>query len=272
MTCPFIMEHNPYRNTGQLRDEFRASLQSAKPNSIKLTNKIDGSCYYLDENGIWYGRLDIKAAKGAQYQFFWDAKRAGSLSQEDFDLMLKLKRERPTQKDLESTNKNVRIKAQAKLVQAEKMEQWTPSGPPDLKTGHWTGWLPITSDLNQFKWAQSAIDQQHFYPKELELGTTYELIGNKMQGNPYGLKTQVMVRHGSIEFKNLTVDDFASHETIFKIFESDSELLGSEGVVIWIDGSPAWKIHHGHIGSYDKHEENDWKKAPFIPEELKIYQ
>ena len=61
---------------------------------------------------------------------------------------------------------------------------------PDLKSGHWPGWVPIGSN-----------DKWHMEAKTggLEPGT-YELVGPKIGGNPYKFEqgaTHRLVRHGS---------------------------------------------------------------------------
>lgn len=67
---------------------------------------------------------------------------------------------------------------------------------PDPTTGHWPGWVPV-----------EPVDRWH-----LEAGAgyldddghtvlrdgTYELVGPRVQGNPEGLTTHLLVRHGSL--------------------------------------------------------------------------
>jgi len=61
---------------------------------------------------------------------------------------------------------------------------------PDQHTGHWPGWLPVGNGPED-KWHREA-----FYPGPFEDGT-YELVGPKVQGNPYSLEKHELWRHGS---------------------------------------------------------------------------
>lgn len=64
-----------------------------------------------------------------------------------------------------------------------------PAQEPDPKTGHWPGWLPV-GDGPEDRWHREAF-------KGDELDGTYELCGPKLQGNPEGYTTHVLVRHGA---------------------------------------------------------------------------
>lgn len=60
---------------------------------------------------------------------------------------------------------------------------------PDPHTGHWPGWLPV---------GDGPEDQYHreAFAKFQGPDGTYELLGPKVQGNPYDLPAHVLVRHG----------------------------------------------------------------------------
>jgi hypothetical protein len=67
-------------------------------------------------------------------------------------------------------------------------EGFESSQEPDPVTGHWPGWVPVGEGPDD-KWF-----------REAELPTedgTYELCGPKVQGNPEGFETHVLVPHGS---------------------------------------------------------------------------
>ena len=73
--------------------------------------------------------------------------------------------------------------------------EFEPADVPDPVTGHWPGWLPIGAGS----------EDQYFreaWTSACELGQpgdgTYELCGPKVQGNPEGYASHVLVRHGSI--------------------------------------------------------------------------
>lgn len=66
---------------------------------------------------------------------------------------------------------------------------WMPAQDKDEKTGHWPGWLPIGAGPED-QWHREALRGA------LPPPGTYELIGPKVQGNPYGLAEHRLVRHG----------------------------------------------------------------------------
>lgn len=62
---------------------------------------------------------------------------------------------------------------------------------PNLHTGHWPGWIPI-GDGPEDKWHREA------WQSYLEVGLpdgTRELVGPKIQGNPYSLSTHRLWTH-----------------------------------------------------------------------------
>ncbi len=71
--------------------------------------------------------------------------------------------------------------------------------PPDFEsaqeldpvTGHHPGWVPVGDDPTD-KYHQEALAREDYLPNG-----TYELIGPKVQGNPYKRDTHILVRHGS---------------------------------------------------------------------------
>ncbi len=66
-----------------------------------------------------------------------------------------------------------------------------PAQDPDPETGHWPGWL-LVDDGNNDKWHREAF--QH-YNGDLPDGT-YELVGPKVQGNPYKYDRHRLIKHG----------------------------------------------------------------------------
>lgn len=65
-----------------------------------------------------------------------------------------------------------------------------PAQDPDPETGHWPGWLAV-SDGPEDMWHREAL----IFADELPDGT-YELIGRKVQGNPYKNTSHRLVPHG----------------------------------------------------------------------------
>jgi hypothetical protein len=66
---------------------------------------------------------------------------------------------------------------------------------PDPATGHWPGWLPV-GDGPEDRWHWEAWNAA---ATPLTDGT-YELCGPKIQGNPEGLASHQLLRHGAVEF------------------------------------------------------------------------
>lgn len=240
LSTPFIFEHNPYRNTWKFQPNFLLSLEQAV--EFKPTIKIDGECYWLDQNNKWFGRRDLRINKK-----FKKLKNQGKLTDSHFHQTLNLKQ-----------------------AQDPTMKDWIPCSNPDLKGGHWFGWLPVESAPQEFKWALEAIRHQNFLPdNEIRSNQTYELLGPKVQGNPYGLSQHILCRHGEFVL-DLPRETFQTPESIEQLFETP-EIQRLEGLVIWLDGKPIWKIHHGHIHHGDDQKAKSWRENPFIPDEIRKF-
>lgn len=67
---------------------------------------------------------------------------------------------------------------------------WEPAQDPDPVTGHWPGWLAV-GDGPEDQWHREA-----WVTYSGLIDGTYELLGPKVQGNPYGLPKHVLVAHG----------------------------------------------------------------------------
>lgn len=68
-----------------------------------------------------------------------------------------------------------------------------PAQEPDEKTGHYPGWIPV-GDGNEDRWHREGW-KSTTASGWLEDGT-YELVGAKVQGNPYNLETHQLWKHG----------------------------------------------------------------------------
>lgn len=60
---------------------------------------------------------------------------------------------------------------------------------PNIHTGHWPGWLPINFDAPENRWHKEGFLNTHVGDG------TYELVGPKVQGNPYGLESHQLFPH-----------------------------------------------------------------------------
>lgn len=74
-------------------------------------------------------------------------------------------------------------------------EGWDPCEPePDPVTGSWPGWLPVGNEPED-KWHREAWAQAQTWDEGIPEGT-YELVGPKIQSNPYGLDHHRFWPHG----------------------------------------------------------------------------
>lgn len=125
---------------------------------------------------------------------------------------------------------------------------------PDLITGHFPCWMKVDKNKPEDKWFReaykNAIDsgkiettnsglasgkisehREFIYPKMQD--GTYEAIGVHFQGNPYDLRSDTIVKHGTI-----IIDVERTFDGIKK-YLSDHYI---EGIVFWLDGEPRCKI------------------------------
>ena len=68
---------------------------------------------------------------------------------------------------------------------------WFECQEPDPITEHWPGWVPVDFALADNKWFKEAWD----YVNSRLMDGTYELVGQKVQGNPYGLSQHLFWTH-----------------------------------------------------------------------------
>jgi hypothetical protein len=105
-------------------------------------------------------------------------------------------------------------------------EGFIPAQPePDPISGHWPGWLKV-GDGPEDRWHREAFLLAQNYPDG-----TYELVGPKVQGNPYGAEEHVLFEHGAIKHSDAPVT--------FDELRKYLEWLPIEGLVWWRDpGDP----------------------------------
>ena len=68
---------------------------------------------------------------------------------------------------------------------------------PDPKTGHWPGWV-LVAGQPQYKWHNRMADAARSL-----IDGTYELCGPRVNGNPEGLATHMLVPHGGVGVPDL---------------------------------------------------------------------
>ena len=107
-----------------------------------------------------------------------------------------------------------------------------PCDEPDPKTGKQPGWVPV-GDGPEDKWFREP-------PKPTRDGT-YELVGPKVQGNPYDMDTHRYYPHGQAFFVNELPTDFGGLREFLKTHLR-------EGIVWWLNGKPVGKIKRRDFG------------------------
>ena len=108
---------------------------------------------------------------------------------------------------------------------------------PDPITGHWPHWVKVDPEKSADKWFYAAYIHSD---SELLQDGTYEACGPHFQGNPYGLYSDELVKHGSIILIDVNRD-----------FESIKEYLEDhkmEGIVFWLNDEPVCKIKRSDFG------------------------
>lgn len=106
----------------------------------------------------------------------------------------------------------------------------------DPVTGHLPCWVKCSRKNPADKWFWSAYDSS---PNSWHTDGTYEVIGKHFQGNPYGLKDDVLVKHGDSKIE------------VERSFEGIKRYLSEnyiEGIVFWKDGEPKCKIKRSDFG------------------------
>lgn len=89
---------------------------------------------------------------------------------------------------------------------------------PDEKSGHWPHWVLCKREDNSNKYHFEAFDNE----MNLKDGT-YELCGEKIQGNPEKINGHKLIKHGSVI---LPITDFS-----FMALEKYLEITNIEGIV-----------------------------------------
>jgi hypothetical protein len=85
---------------------------------------------------------------------------------------------------------------------------------PNRHTGHWPGWVPV-NDKPEDQWHREAYDIEIWAFGNLP-DATYELVGPKVQGNPYGTETHRLLPHGQRVFSQPPPRDFEGLRRWFK--------------------------------------------------------
>lgn len=102
-------------------------------------------------------------------------------------------------------------------------ENWEPAEETfNVHTGHWPGWLPVGGGSE---------DQYHREAFDNFVDTdegTYELVGPKIQGNPYNLLRHILLSHGDFLPYHFPKEPPRDFEGLKEFFET-SEIEG----IVW---------------------------------------
>jgi hypothetical protein len=127
------------------------------------TVKLDGTCCMV-RNGQLFKRYDRKLTKSAYRR------------KKDF--------------------KNYKVEPVQDFKPAP--HNWEPCEPePNIHTGHWPGWAPVCYGPED-QWHREAWEKLDTLDLQEDQEYTYELVGPKIQGNPYCLTSHSLWLHGTI--------------------------------------------------------------------------
>lgn len=106
----------------------------------------------------------------------------------------------------------------------------------DPITGHHPHWVKVDANNPADKWFVEAYKNT---PPEFLHDGTYEAIGVHFQGNPHGLRWDVLMEHGQHPLE------------VERTFDGIKKYLSEhymEGIVFWLDGEPRCKIKRSDFG------------------------
>jgi hypothetical protein len=111
----------------------------------------------------------------------------------------------------------------------------------DLGSGHWPGWVPVNIGPDD-QYHREAWDGAPVPPDG-----TYELVGPKIQGNPYGLRYHMLMPHGGGPAVLLWRPEDGGRRT-FETIKSFLEGFGHEGIVFHHPDGRMAKIRRRDFG------------------------
>lgn len=242
--------------TDRLREKASAALNCGpEANSCcRATEKLDGTCVFISEfcGKPWlWARHDRKPNKAADKRFrkFQNEHPQSRLEEKDGVVF---------QWKVENDFKDVPTEWIPAIGIGTKDGVLLPDA-----NGHIPGWVPVDPKSKQHCWHASAVDlnigvglvlQQQSNRLEITLqllkelsGSTMELIGTNVNGNPYRLGSKskpvhLLVRHGIIPAENVPPASFAAIKDWFQGPDG-----GVEGIVWHFDDGEMLKLHRHHM-------------------------
>lgn len=117
-------------------------------------------------------------------------------------------------------------------------DEWLPAQVgPDVLTGHWPGWMPVSLYNPEDQHHVEALSNEGMY---LNNERTYELVGPKVQGNPYRLARHELWEHGTKLLEGVP-DSFLG----LRDYLCEHHI---EGIVWWIGTAPYCKLKRKDFG------------------------
>ncbi len=271
-------------------DTLRESAITAGIENARPTEKVDGTCSYVEiycEKPWLWARHDRKPNKAADKRFKkyqsdkrrLKGKEAGT---SDGDSCVPEKFHWDVEKDFKEVP--------ADWVPASEVPDIDGVPQPD-ESGHIVGWVPVDPAGRQHCWHASTVDFDNglalilrpgcsepsknlagetttgkeaanlecleivTIPLKELIGSTVEVLGTKINGNPYKIGSKArpihfLVRHGSIPIKDRVP---LNREKVLDWFHGDAEHHGYaegqvEGVVWHCPGGKLFKVHRHHLG------------------------
>lgn len=190
---------------GLVRNEVTAGCEWVLNGEGVATIKYDGTCCLI-EDGVLFKRYDRKLTKANNRKF-----KQGKIEIITEDML------KPAPKG------------------------WRPAQETfDPKTGHFPGWLRVDFEKPENRWHEEAWSYMHSLTYWRPENGTYELVGEKVQGNPHDIEGHELWRHstGKVE---LSARDF---DTLKKI----SGEINIEGFVFHHEGGRMAKIKRSDFG------------------------
>ncbi|XP_002156396.2 RNA ligase 1 isoform X1 [Hydra vulgaris] len=250
-----IVQNGKDRQTVVAGEHLTESFSKCLKNHVlRPTIKLDGtSCYVAKFNGkSWlYARHDVKPNKMVSRKYKQYQKNYG-LKKEGFVWNLETDYNFP--KNWIAAHNN-------------PFDGSMCSKPIPAENGHLVGWVPVDPSVRTHLWHLSAVDliggfflclNENAEDESLiariallddYLGATFELIGTKVNGNPYDIGTSnfpvhFYVQHGELSLKN--PPEISKKELSNWFVQQKDGLV--EGIVWHGPDGNMFKIHRHHLG------------------------
>lgn len=145
---------------------------------------------------------------------------------------------------------DAKVLPQEKFHQGEKVvkqrppnpvpENFIPAQEPDFITGHYPGWVPVGDGPEDQYYREALLNLVNWPVDYMDVDSTYELVGPKLQGNPEDYSCHLFLAHGSCVIENAPKD----YEEL-KLFLQENSM---EGLVFHHPDSRMCKVKSKDLG------------------------